>query len=196
MRYKTNEKGDIGKFKIMEDLIKKGFYVSLPFQENLPYDLIAHDPKTNKIYRIQCKYSAESNKMISNSVGGYKENDFDYYGIFLAKECYILYPSIKFKQKTIRTTIPNSSNGYYWYEDFLNFTDNAQKKPGKVFKPKKCCDKISLRKTVRPTKEQLEKEISELGYCGTGRKYGVSNNTIKNWQEHYKKMEPSQEIES
>lgn len=33
----------------------------------------------------------------------------------------------------------------------------------------------------RPSKEQLLKEVKMLGYCGTGRKYGVSDNTIRRW---------------
>jgi len=33
----------------------------------------------------------------------------------------------------------------------------------------------------RPPKEQLSLEIKELGYCGTGRKYGVSDNCIRKW---------------
>lgn len=34
---------------------------------------------------------------------------------------------------------------------------------------------------IRPSKEQLLKEIQELGYLGTGRKYGVSDNAIRKW---------------
>ena len=33
----------------------------------------------------------------------------------------------------------------------------------------------------RPSIEVLTIEISELGYRGTGKKYGVSDNTIRNW---------------
>jgi Zn finger protein HypA/HybF involved in hydrogenase expression len=33
----------------------------------------------------------------------------------------------------------------------------------------------------RPSKEQLLKEIEEIGYCSVGRKYGVSDNTIRKW---------------
>lgn len=33
----------------------------------------------------------------------------------------------------------------------------------------------------RPSIEQLKNEVKELGYCGTGRKYGVSDNTIRKW---------------
>lgn len=43
------------------------------------------------------------------------------------------------------------------------------------------CDKFSRRLVDRPDKEQLLKYINELGYCGTGRKYGVSDNSIRKW---------------
>jgi len=33
----------------------------------------------------------------------------------------------------------------------------------------------------RPSKDQLFQEIKEMGYCGTGRKYGVSDNAIRKW---------------
>ncbi|MEW5735645.1 MAG: hypothetical protein AB1921_12365 [Thermodesulfobacteriota bacterium] len=35
------------------------------------------------------------------------------------------------------------------------------------------------RRVERPGPEQLRKDIRELGYVGTGRKYGVSNNAVK-----------------
>lgn len=40
---------------------------------------------------------------------------------------------------------------------------------------------IKRRKIERPSKEILIDEVKELGYCGTGRKYGVSDNCIKKW---------------
>lgn len=44
------------------------------------------------------------------------------------------------------------------------------------------CIKYDLRKIKdRPSKEQLLKEIKELGYCAVGRKYGVSDNSIRRW---------------
>ena len=33
----------------------------------------------------------------------------------------------------------------------------------------------------RPSREQLLKEIEETNYCAVGRKYGVSDNTIRKW---------------
>ena len=32
-------------------------------------------------------------------------------------------------------------------------------------------------------------DISELGYCGAGRKYGVCDNAIRKWIRRYKKLE-------
>lgn len=46
---------------------------------------------------------------------------------------------------------------------------------------------LSQRKAERPPYEQLIKEINELGYVGTGRKYGVSDNAIRKWKKNYEK---------
>ena len=40
----------------------------------------------------------------------------------------------------------------------------------------------------RPTKEQLLKDIQELGYTGSGKKYGVSDNCIRKWIKGYDKF--------
>jgi hypothetical protein len=37
----------------------------------------------------------------------------------------------------------------------------------------------------RPNYDVLIKEINELGYTGTGRKYGVSDNSIRKWIKKY-----------
>ena len=57
-------------------------------------------------------------------------------------------------------------------------------------KDSKCvkCYSISNRKIKdRPSLEQLIKDIEELGYRGTGRKYEVSDNCIRKWIKNYKK---------
>lgn len=48
---------------------------------------------------------------------------------------------------------------------------------------KKCqtCSSLSQRKVERPSLETILNDIEELGYKGTGRKYGVSDNTIRKW---------------
>lgn len=50
------------------------------------------------------------------------------------------------------------------------------------------CHTKSLRKVERPTIEQLEIDIKELGYCGTGKKYGVSDNAIRKWLKYAEVM--------
>ncbi len=42
------------------------------------------------------------------------------------------------------------------------------------------------RKVERPSYERLQSDIDQLGYCGTGRKYGVSDNAIRKWVAAYR----------
>lgn len=42
-----------------------------------------------------------------------------------------------------------------------------------------------LRKAKRPNYETLCKKIDEMGYLGTGKKYGVSDNAIRKWKKSY-----------
>lgn len=45
-----------------------------------------------------------------------------------------------------------------------------------------------LRVVERPNYEVLIKEIKEMGYSATGRKYGVSDNSIRKWVKTYEKL--------
>jgi len=47
------------------------------------------------------------------------------------------------------------------------------------------CEKKKRRLVERPSYEILIKEIDELGYVGTGKKYGVSDNSIRKWIKNY-----------
>lgn len=70
-----------------------------------------------------------------------------------------------------------------------------------ITKPKKEIIKINgvperllnARKMVRiverPQYDILLNNIFDLGYCGTGRKYEVSDNTIRKWKKYYEKYE-------
>jgi hypothetical protein len=49
------------------------------------------------------------------------------------------------------------------------------------------CSILKSRKVPRPSLEILMLDIEELGYCGTGRKYGVSDNAIRKWVRVYNK---------
>jgi len=49
--------------------------------------------------------------------------------------------------------------------------------------------KIKQRKVERPSYIILLDEINKLGYCGTGRKYNVSDNAIRKWKFFYEKQQ-------
>ncbi len=54
----------------------------------------------------------------------------------------------------------------------------------KYYRSKECsiCSHIAQRKIKdRPSIELLKEEIKSIGYKGTGRKYNVSDNTIRRW---------------
>lgn len=53
----------------------------------------------------------------------------------------------------------------------------------KSLKGKICfkCRSIEQRKVERPNIDVLEQEVVEMGYSAVGRKYGVSDNTIRKW---------------
>lgn len=68
---------------------------------------------------------------------------------------------------------------------------HTHKEKIKIVKEKKNrnSEKISLsqRKVMRPEYNILKKEIKELGFTGTGKKYGVSDNAIRKWIKFYEK---------
>lgn len=51
------------------------------------------------------------------------------------------------------------------------------------------CSSVLSRKVIRPIYEELISDINELGYKGTGRKYGVSDTSIRKWKKYYEKGE-------
>ncbi len=52
---------------------------------------------------------------------------------------------------------------------------------------KRCseCDHIRQRKSERPPYDVLIEEVNRFGYCAVGRKYGVSDNSIRKWLKSY-----------
>lgn len=57
------------------------------------------------------------------------------------------------------------------------------------------CQKIKARVVERPSYEQLKKELTTSNYLAMGRKYSVSDNTIRKWMRWYEKREVKQETE-
>lgn len=58
-----------------------------------------------------------------------------------------------------------------------------------VAKNNSIINKLKCRKVERPTYSDLKKDIENLGFLGTGKKYGVSDNAIRKWVIFYDKHE-------
>lgn len=75
--------------------------------------------------------------------------------------------------------------------DVSNISEDNKCKCGEIIlKQSKTCEKcwqLQQRKVERPLLEILLNEIKEMGYEGTGRKYGVAGNTIKKWVKNFNK---------
>jgi len=85
--------------------------------------------------------------------------------------------------------------GVYLYNDIKNIkiiADRFKKcKCGNIIEKKttmcRTCDGKNQRKVQRPPYEQLLLEVGEIGYVATGKKYGVSDSSIRKWIRMYKK---------
>ena len=186
--------------KISLDLTEKGYAVFLPVSEHLPFDLIAY--KDGKCYRIQAKYTGngeakDSTYFNTKKSKSYDDNDFDYYGLYLPEVDKCIYPSIKFKGCSFRFQKCNSAISFYWYEDFLEFTDNAKRKNYKdmgweidIIMTKNVLDRtVKQRKVERPPIDKVKELVKEKGYSETGRMFGVSDNAIRKWIRYADKYE-------
>lgn len=192
----TKDKGDIAVAEVIADLTRKGVVVFVPaVSEHLPFDLVAY--KDGRLLRIQCKYSSSGNVSAGTNWADrhgshkrmYTADDFDYYAVYLPDVSKVVYPSIEFAGCYISVEVPKSATPFYWYEDFLEFTDNASKHSCVEFGITPIGNanlkRGVARKIERPTKEILLKQIQQLGYCGTGRIYDVSDNAIRKWLKAY-----------
>ena len=197
-------KGDLASSKAIARLIELEYEVSIPFSLHLRYDLVAC--KNNIFYKIQVKYAFEGE--VKRSTGqrnseGWKSNDyevgdFDYYAIYLPDIDTIVFPSIKFAGITIHSTPCNIGN-FWWYEDFLEFTDNAYERISEEFESSyihptkgKSKPKMHLRRVERPSKEELEKLVWEFSITKLSKRYGVSDVAIAKWCKSYGIERPKQ----
>lgn len=190
-------KGDIGAIQVIADLVKKGYVIFTPVVcESLPFDIIAYKDGVTK--RIQCKYS--SNGDIAGETSWtdkngshkrkYSDDDFDYYGVFLPSIDKIVYPSVKFRGITIATEVRNSPTPFYWWEDFTDFTDEANKKTYKDFgkeitKSLTEESRYKTRKVVRPSKEELTSLLWEMPTIKVAARFGVSDKAVEKWAKSY-----------
>jgi len=195
MSHHTKDKGNLAVIKAMADLTEKGFDIFTPVvSEHLPFDFITY--KDGKFLKFQSKFmkctTLRKHTSWSDKHGVhykyYKDGDFDYYAAYIADKDVMCYPSIKFKGCTLATEIPNSPTPFYWYEDFLDLTDNANKKTYKDFgvkitRPSKHSSKN--RKVERPSKKELNNLIWKHPITYLGKLFGVSDVAIHKWIKIY-----------
>lgn len=191
----TKNKGDLATSKIISDLITKDIDVLLPFSEHLRYDMAVRN--NGIFYRLQVKYS--TNGMVRGSTQQhtktkktvkYSINDFDYYAIYLPQIDIVIYPSIVFSGCTIRCTLPNSYAEFFWYEDFLNFTDTAPKHKASDFDHVPKVNYNHNRRTDWPTKDVLQKLLWEKPITQIALEYQVSDKAVSNWVTQYNLKSP------
>lgn len=102
----TNMKGDLAELKVAAKFLEKGWYVSYPFGDDTPYDLIVD--VDGSLMKVQVKHIIERNKtltvkLVSNTGVTYKEK-VDLIAIYEPKneEVYLIDPK-KFESDTIVT---------------------------------------------------------------------------------------------
>ena|SRR5260221_472676 len=205
MAHHTKDKGDIATTQAIADLTKKGYTILTPtVSEHLPFDFIAY--KDGKMFRIQSKFRSNgkaSEKTSWTDKHGnhskyYNNSDFDYYALYLPEIEKVVYPSIDFAGCKIRASVPNSPTPFYWYKDFLEFTDNAEKRTykdegfniqmrNKSEEPteKETAAHIKARKVSRPSKEELTKLLWEIPTLQLAKQFGVSDKAIEKWSKAY-----------
>jgi hypothetical protein len=187
----TSEKENISLSKIMSALFLKGYFPFVPISEyNLPFDLLVAS-KTGRVIRIQAKYSATGvlykGTIRHGKMKAYSSDDFDYYGVYLPTVDEVVFPSISFRGKKLATTIRKSANGFYWYKDFLDFTDSATKRTCKEFgqdvgwKNCKYPERNSHRRNPKPQKEELAVLLWKFSMTKLAKQYGVSDSCINKW---------------
>lgn len=185
---KTNDKGDIATAKVICDLTCKGYGVFTPLSEHGKVDLIVL--VDIKPIKLQVKYSTSGSASSATVYGTgngyirtrYLESDFDYYAIYLPDVDKVVYPSIKFAGATIRCTEPESYSTCYWYEDFLDFTDKAEKRFIKSSKYNEYLEKRAITNPSKsPDKETLEKLVWSKPSIELAIELGVSDRMIGKW---------------
>lgn len=195
MVHHTKVKGDIATAKAVADLTQKGFVVFTPLVcEHLAFDLVGY--KDEKFVRFQSKYrnmGEVSSKTVWSDKNGshvhkYSNTDFDYYAIYLPDKDVICYPSMAFAGCRLATTLPNSATPFYWYEDFLNLTDSANKRTYHDFDyeiTRSSSPRMNRRKVPRPTKEELEELLWKTPMTKLAQQFGVSDKAIAKWALNY-----------
>lgn len=185
MNQSSNYFGAIATSKAICDLTLKGFHVFTPVVGDfLRYDLIA--VKDDKFYKIQCKYSSSGVLAKETYIPTgkdlikkpYTKDDFDYYAMYLPDIDTVVYPSVSFAGRTISSRERAVGAKFYYYKDFLDFTDEATKRSFRDFDLKLKMPEQQT-KIKWPTKEEFDILVWKKPMLKISEDLGVSNTAIK-----------------
>lgn len=202
-----NVLGAIAVAKVTADLLSKGYLVFTPQIEcGSPVDAICYAPQDGKdLTRLQIKYDSRgcvSRGMVwtdsqATHIHNYKSDDFDFFAIYLPDVDTVIYPSIKFAGVKIATTPRASATPFYWYKDFLDFTNDAKKHSYKEFgvvltssTARKGIRRPDQQKVDRPTPEVLQKLLWEQPTTHIAKQLGISDNAVARWVKQDKLTKP------
>ncbi len=186
MYHHTKTKGDLAQAKIQLDLIEKGYEVYTSTSEHSRADLVVVAPD-GSVKKIQCKYSIDGNCRAITTWSDkngihtkpYLKTDFDYYALYIPSIDRVVYPSNNFMGCTIQTVRPtNKGVEYYWWEDFVNFTDTANK-----------IKYTSIQENI-PSLDELKK----ISVTDLAKQYNLSHRTIRNIKKEKGLMPPTKNI--
>lgn len=178
--------------KAVVNLAEKGFSVFTDaLADNHRFDLVAY--RDGVFTRIQCKYSEQgivpSASVWSNRQGNVKRaylaGDFDYFALYLADIDVVIYPSLAFAGATIRWTAPTTQAPCYFFEDFLDFTDDAAKRTFRDFG--KTADDLTCsrerQKKIKLSTEEITKLLWEKPKTEVALELGVARQTLDRYCE-------------
>lgn len=205
----SKAQGDHGVLKAMEYYSSKGYLLSLPFGDNLKYDLLVDDGK--KIYRIQCKTStfeskhktgyvvrlatAGGNRSWNKVISTITEDQADFVFIWCADETLWEIPvkDILGKQSFFATAFNSKYQvgGETQRAPKIGIKNHPFSPPTKLKAICGCGKEKSLRAksclsckrqpdTIDwPSLDELLKLTSAVGFSAAGRNLGVSDNAIR-----------------
>jgi hypothetical protein len=89
---------------------------------------------------------------------------------------------------SIRTTLPDSYNNFYWWEDFLEIKKDRTEIPKRSIKDFGVKRKVQPQKSKvknKPEKDELKFLIENKTFVAIGEMYSVSDNAVRKWAKKY-----------
>lgn len=128
----------------------------------------------------ELKYYYKERTYHLNSIG-WKIIQIPYYNVYKKEIIDILINDLKIKNIEEVNKIYEKYNISLFKKKFFNYISCNREKKNKSLLCIKCSNHNNRKIKERPDINILIEDIKNLGYCGTGRKYNVSDNSIRKW---------------